>query len=41
MSQGGTVPKGEGLPFSEEKGREKWQEGLVRMGLGEEEGGGL
>jgi hypothetical protein len=32
--------RGVGSPFSEEKGRGLWEEGLVRLGLGEEEGQG-
>lgn len=28
-----------GLPFSEEKGREYWEEGFIRMGWGREEDG--
>jgi hypothetical protein len=34
MSQGGVVPKGM-VPFSEEKGRGQWREGLgARLGMG-------
>lgn len=30
-----------GLPFSEEKGREYWEEGFIRMGWGREEDGAV
>ena len=39
MFQGGVVPK-EDIPFSEKKGRGTWGGGVVKVGLGKEEGGG-
>lgn len=39
MFQEEVVHKG-GSPFSEEKGRRQWIEGLVRVGLRRKEGGG-
>lgn len=40
MCQGGVVPKGS-IPFTEKKRRGECTEGLVKVGLGGEEGQGV